>query len=207
MDLRRFVDIRRLCLICGWLGILGCISVVVTDIIGIIVVDNHNPISETISSLAITDYAWIQDSGLDLFALAFAACATGLLLINLGDWKWKTGSFMLLLLAVDILLIAEHNQYAGREGVGASIHIYCVYVLGVLFTLAPFLISFGLSELKGSWSRYSLGTAIAWAALCPIFFFVPDSWDGAYERFISLIVIAWVAAISWMLAKKGTGKL
>ena len=161
MAIRRSENIRRLYLICGWLGVLGCISVVVTDIIGIIVVDNHNPISETISSLAITDYAWIQDSGLDLFALAFAACATGLFLMNLGDWKWKTGSSMLLLLAVDILLIAEHNQYAGREGVGASIHIYCVYVLGVLFTLAPFLISFGLSELKGSWSRYSLGTAIA----------------------------------------------
>lgn len=209
---RKFDDYQesslKLSIVCGGIGLLGCISVIVTDIIGIIVVDNHNPISETISSLAITEYAWIQDSGLDLFAAAFAACAVGLFSLNLGGWKWQTGTSMLLLLAIDIFLIAEHNKYAGREDVvGAAIHIYCVYALGILFSLAPFLLSFGLRKLRGNRHLYSLGTAITWAVLAPIFFFIPNGWDGAYERALSLIVIAWVAVISWMLVKEGRGQL
>ncbi len=34
------------------------------------------------------------------------------------------GAALLVLLGINVILIAEHNQYAGREGVGASIHIY-----------------------------------------------------------------------------------
>ena len=40
---------------------------------------------------------------------------------------------LLVLFDIDVILIAEHNQYAGRKGVGASIHIQCVYVLALLF--------------------------------------------------------------------------
>lgn len=50
------------------------------------------------------------------------ACAIGLYAWGLGVTKWKIGTFLLFLLGVDVVLIAEHNQYAGRERVGASIH-------------------------------------------------------------------------------------
>ncbi len=192
-----------LLLLCGLVGLFGCISVLLTDFIGIVAVDGYNPIAQTISDLAIEKKAWIQDIGLDLFALSFGTCAIGLFSMNLGDWKWKTGVSILLLLAIDILLIAEHNKYAGREDVGAAIHIYCVYALGLLFTIAPLLISFGLKKISRGWYLFSLWTAIVWAVLSPIFFFIPTSWDGAYERFISLIMIVWVALISWMLVQKG----
>lgn len=198
---------NRLSLFCGAIGILGCLSVIVANIIGIIVVENHNPISETISALAITKYAWIQDLGLDLYAVAMFACAIALLRWNLGDWRWKTSSILLVLLGIDVILIAEHNQYAGREGIGASIHIQCVYALAVLFAAVTLLLSFGLRKVGRNWYRYSMGTAIVWIVLAPIFFFVPTNIDGAYERFISLITIFWVATISWLLIKKGRGKL
>ena len=155
----------NLLLVCGIVGLFGCAAVLVTDVIGIFSVEGYNPVSQTISALAITEKAWIQDSGLNLFAASIAACAAGLFLISLGGWKWKVGSFLLLLLAVDILLISEHDKYAGREGVGASIHIYCVYALGILFTLAPFLLSFGLQRVSRGWHLFSLWTAIFWALL------------------------------------------
>ncbi|MGB3294247.1 MAG: DUF998 domain-containing protein [Phormidesmis sp.] len=196
----------RLLMICGLVGLFGCVSVVVTDFIGIAAVDGYNPISQTISALAITEKAWIQDTGLNLFAASLAACAVGLLSMSLGSWKWKVGASMLLILAIDVLLISEHDKYAGREGVGASIHIYCVYALGILFTLAPALLSSGLQKVSRGWQRFSLWTAICWAALSPVFFFVPNGWDGAYERFISLFMITWVALISWLLVQKGFGK-
>lgn len=198
---------NKLSLVCGIIGIFGCLSVIIANLIGTIVVENHNPISETISALAITKYAWIQDLGLDLYAVAMFACAIGLFRWNLGDWRWKTSSVLLILLGIDVILIAEHNQYAGREGVGASIHIQCVYVLAVLFATITFLFSFGLRRVGRSWYQYSMGTAIVWTVLAPIFFFVPTNIDGAYERFISLITIAWVAAMSWLLIKRGQGQL
>ena len=193
----------RILLACGLVGLFGCVSVIVTDFIGIAAVDGYNPISQTISALAITEKAWIQDTGLNLFAASFVACAIGLFSMNLGGWKWKAGAFALLLLAIDVLLISEHDKYAGREGVGASIHIYCVYALGILFTLAPALLSSGLQKVGRGWQHFSRWAAICWAVLSPVFFFVPNGWDGAYERFISLIMITWVSLISWLLVQKG----
>lgn len=194
-------------LICGIIGIIGCIAATATDIIGIIVVKDHNPISETISSLAIEKSAWIQDIGLDFYAAGMIACGIGLYVWNLDGLRWKIGTVLLGLLGIDVILIAEHNQYAGREGVGASIHIQCVYALAVLFAAITLLLSFGLRRVGRNWYRYSLGTAIVWTVLAPIFFFVPTNIDGAYERFISLITISWVAAISWLLIRRGQGKL
>ena len=196
-----------LSLFCGAVGLFGCVAVITTDIVGIIVVESHNPISDTISALAIEKAAWIQDIGLDFYAAGIIACAVGLYRWNLGGKKWKIGTVLLGLLGIDIVLIAEHNQYAGRPGVGANIHIYCVYALAILFASSTLLLAFGLRKLARNWYLYSMGTAISWTVLAPIFFFVPTGIDGAYERFISLITIAWVAAISWLLIRKGKGKL
>ena len=198
---------NKLSFICGIIGIFGCFSVIIANIIGVIVVENHNPISETISALAITKYAWIQDLGLNLYAAAMIACAIALYGWNLSGLRWKIAAVLLGLLGIDVILIAEHNQYAGRPGVGASIHIQCVYALAVLFAAITLLLSFGLRRVGRNWYRYSMGTAIVWTVLAPIFFFVPTNIDGAYERFISLITISWVAAISWLLIKKGRGQL
>ena len=198
---------RKLYLVCGSIGIFGCVSVIIADIIGILIVEDHNPISETISSLAIKKYAWVQDLGLDLYAAAMIACGIALYTWNLDGLRWKIGTVLLGILGIDVILIAEHNQYAGREGVGASIHIQCVYALAVLFAAITLLLSFGLRRVGRNWHRYSLGTSIVWIVLAPIFFFVPTNVDGAYERFISLITISWVAAMSWLLIKRGQGKL
>lgn len=197
----------RLWLTCGVIGIIGCFAAIASNIIGVIVVEDHNPISQTISALAIEKYAWIQDIGLDMFATGLIACALGLYVWNLNGIRWKIGNFLLLLLGIDIYIIAEHNKYAGRPGVGANIHIYCVYALGLLFTALTLLLAFGLRKVGRNWYRFSIGTSIFWIVLAPIFFFVPTNIDGAYERFISLIMITWVAAISWLLIKKGRGKL
>ncbi|MGJ3253152.1 MAG: DUF998 domain-containing protein [Elainellaceae cyanobacterium] len=197
----------KLSLICGIVGMVGCFAVMLANVAGIIVVEKHNPISETISKLAIGKYAWIQDLGLDFFAAALFAIAIGLYAWNLGGAAWKVGSVLLGVLGVDILLIAEHNQYAGREGVGASIHIYCVYALGAIFTLLTILLAFGLRNLNRRWYHFSLSIAVIWTILAPFFFIAPTSWNGAYERFLALIMLTWVTAISWLLIRRGIGQV
>lgn len=197
----------RLLEFCGYISLFGCIAAVVSNIIGIIVVENHNPISETISALAITKYAWIQDWGLNFFALGLIACAVGLFSWNLNGTTWKIGAFLLFLLGIDVVLIAEHNQYAGREGVGASIHIQCVYALGLLFALLTLLFATGLRKLGRNWYRFGIGITAFWVVTAPTFFIVPTNIDGAYERFVAMIMLTWVVAISWLLIRKGQGKL
>lgn len=189
--------------ICGVIGLLGCFGVIAADIVGILLVEQHNPISETISKLAIGKYAWVQDFGLDLFAAAIMATAVGLYTLRLEQTRWKIGIALLALLSIDVVLIAEHNQYAGREGVGAAIHIQCVYALGLLFALSTLLLAFGLRKVGRAWYRFSLGISIVWTVLGPTFFWVPNSWDGAFERFVALIMVTWFAAVSWLLLQRG----
>lgn len=189
--------------ICGFIGFLGCFGVVITDIIGTIVVDGYNPISQTISDLAINRKAWIQDVGLNLFAASFAACGIGFLILNMGGWKWKAGSISLFVLAVDILVISEFDKYADADSFGSTVHFACVIVLAIVFTLMLLLTAGGLSRVSQGWRFFNLATAFIWAATAPFFFVVSNSWNGAYERALSLIVIVWVAKASKLVFDKG----
>lgn len=78
---------RRGVIGCAAVALLGCVLVTAANLIGILIVDDHNPISETISKLAIGDYAWIQDFGLDAFAVSLFALALGLYLSLTGGWR------------------------------------------------------------------------------------------------------------------------
>lgn len=189
--------------ICGVIGILGAFSSVATNIAGIVLVERHNPISETISALAIGKYAWLQDAGLDALAIGLMAIAIALLKWNLGGFQWEAGATLMIILGLDIILIAEHNQYAGREGVGAAIHIYCVYALGLLFALIAWFLGEGLRKVSRNWQRFSRGISLVWTTLAPLFFFAPEPWNGGYERFVALIMLTWVTAISWLLINRG----
>ena len=191
--------------LCGAVGLLGCLGVVAGDVAGIIVYEPHNPISETISNLAAGQYAWIQDISLDLFAASSIASGLGLANWRLGAFRWKAAAALLVMLGVDLVLIAEHNQYAGRNVPGATIHTACVYALGALFTLITFLLASDLRRIGPAWARFDLTVAVIWIIAAPFFFLVPTGWDGAYERTLALMVVIWFAAISWLLIKRGRG--
>ena len=192
----------RLLLGCGIVGWLGWVSVLVADVVGILLVERHDPISETISRLAVGRYAWIQDLGLDLFALGVAACAIGLFAWRRGGAVWKTGLVLLLLLAADLIVIAEYNQYAGQGNRDGTIHLCAVYALYGLFALSTLLLSFGLRRAGHAWHRFDLGVFVAWTVLAPLLFIVPTAWNGAYERFLGLFLLAWFAAVSALLIRR-----
>lgn len=194
---------QKLSRICGLLGLFGCIAVVATDLIGAAVVEQHNPITETISELAIEKLAWIQDIGLDCFAVGLIACAIALYVWQLGGFRWKLGAVLLGLLGIDVFFIAEYNEYANQTGIGSTIHLYLVCVLGIAFALLTFLMAPGLRKISLGWYRFTLWIMVLWIVLAPLFFLVPTSWDGAYERFIALIMVTWVAGVSWLLFKLG----
>jgi hypothetical protein len=195
-----------LALTCGVIGLIGSFAAVIANFVGIIVVEEHNPISETISKLAIGEYAWIQDVGLDFYAAGVVACAVGLYAWNLSKIRWKLGALCLVSLGVIVILIAEHNQYAGQpENNGQAIHRQLVYAFGILFALSTLLFAFGLRRVGQNWYRFSMGMTIGWVLLAPVFYYVPTAWDGAYERFLGLLVFSWTVGISWLLIQRGVG--
>ncbi len=169
------------------------------DIIGIIVHEEHNPISNTISMLAIGKYGWIQDLGLDIFAIGFVAIAIGLFTWKSNGTKWIIALVIMVLIGVDLILIAEHNQYAGRPG--EKIHRKLVYALAALFFILNVLISFDIKSLKPSLKRFSLWIAFLWIVLSPLFPLISDNWDGAYERMVFLLLVVWPSVVSYHLYK------
>ena len=185
---------------CGLIAVAGCILVSLADVVGVIIV-SLNPISASISKLAIGEYAWIQDLGLDAYALGVFALAVGLFLQVRGDGRWHTGLLLLLVLGIDIILIAEHNQYTGRPERGVAIHIYLVYALYALVAVIPLFLARGLKRFGRHWRVGSLVMSGLWLVLAPFFFFVPDSVDGAYERFLALFLVLSVGGAGWKLIR------
>ncbi len=185
--------------ICGGLGIFGCFVVLAADLIGIALHEKHDPISETISMLAIGKYGWIQDWGFDMLALGYFALAIGLFTWKRKGIKWIISLIILVLISINLVFIAEHNQYAGRPGY--NIHRELVYALAGLFLVLTILISFDLKSLKPFLKRFSLYVAGLWLISAPLLPLIPDSWDGAYERLTCTLLVVWPAYISYHLYK------
>lgn len=185
--------------ICGALGIIGCVAVIAADLTGIAVHEKHDPISDTISMLAIGKYGWIQDWGLDILALGYLALAIGLYTWKRKGTRWIMSLIIIVLISIDLVLIAEHNQYAGRPG--HNIHRELVYVLAGLFLMLNILISFDLKSLKSFLKKFSLWTASLWLIFAPFLPLIPDTWNGAYERLICTLLVVWPAVTSYQLFK------
>ena len=193
-------------LLCGGLSVLSCLVVFAANLMGMVLVDEHNPISETISALAVGEFAWVIDAALILYAAGLAALAAGLYAWNLGKIRWKVGTLAVGLVAIAIIVIAVFNEYAGAANAGANIHRKSVYALGLLFPLATLLLAVGLGKVDPIWYRYSLSTCLVWIIFAPLFFYIPTNFDGAYERFIASIMVAWFFIVSFQLLKRGLEK-
>lgn len=190
--------------ICGTIGIFGCVVVIAANLIGILVHEKHDPISDTISMLAIGKYGWIQDWGIIILALGYLALAVGLYTWKRKGFKWIISLIILVLISADLVLIAEHNQYLGRPG--TNIHLELVYLLAGLFLLLTILISFDLIYLKTYLKKFSLWIASLWLVSAPLLQLIPDNLDGAYERLVCILFVVWPAVVSYHLFKLSGSK-
>jgi hypothetical protein len=181
--------------------LLGVFGVLAADIVGILLVEAHDPIAETISKLAVGPHAWIQDLGINLLGIGAALCAAGLMVWRGGGLAWRSGLLLLALLGLDLVFIAEYNQYAGELGEDATVHRTLVFIMYGLFTGATLLLAEGLGSAGRRWKLASLASCGAWTVLAPVLFVMPTSIDGAYERLVGLILLAWIGGVSILLLR------
>ena len=187
----------------GWLGLAGCAAALLGNVVGVIANQRDGFVGETISEVAAGRWAWIQDFGLYAFALGVAALALALWRWRLGGWPWRSGAALLGLLAVVVVVIAAHDEYGDGDRGGIVIHIYLVYLIGLLFPASVGLTAGGLSHVQVGWRRFCTILVLAWTAAAPIFFLVPASWDGMWERLLAAMMLLWVGLVSGLLIRRG----
>lgn len=176
------------------LGLAGAVAVLTTDTLTATLERGYDYVADTISDLASGPWAGVQDLGLCLFAVGFCANAVWILRIHAPDPRAIAGGVMLLLATVALFAIALYDAYGPQQG----------YLIHYLFTAAFALCFVGASislgpvfdELGHRAGTATRVVAALFLTLAIPFYWVPDSWDGLYERGLGLLVVGWLVGVS-----------
>ena len=186
----------------GGVALFGCAAVLVCDfIMWALLLPDYSPLSGTISELGAGPHHDLQDAGLVLFVIGILALFGGLVLRGEACTRAYVVRGAFLLLAIDITLIALVNEYGDGDTGGMVLHPYFV---GALYVLVAVLLWLGptVEPTKGSsWAKLGRVLAVIWVLTAPFFYMVPDSINGAYERFLGLIMVASVAIAAYELLR------
>ena len=193
-----------------WLGayaILGCVILSVSILAADLVVPNHDWIADTISDLGAGRYEFIVDTGLYAFSAALIALALLAAHAHMGGRGWSLGIIGLAMLGLIVFLIGARNEYGDNDSEGVVIHVYLVYALGVLFTLVPWIMSYGAGRSGDRYKWALRALAIVWVISAPVFFFLPTGVDGVYERYLGLIAFGIVVTLAVLFIRRGRALL
>jgi len=173
----------------------------VTDLVGLGMTEQVGIMRGTISDLAAAKGSSqvddLVDMGLYAFVLGVIATSAGLLRWRIERLDWRIGVVMLAIVAVCVTLIAGYEAYT--TGNGPVIHRGLVYALGAAFPLAVLLTAGQFREIsKPLGIALYIGGAV-WALLGPGLFVVPTAWDGAYERVLAALMLAWFVTMGVMI--------
>jgi len=187
----------------GYFAIIGCGVLALSILIADVVVPDHDWIADTISDLGAGEYEFIVDIGIYVFSASLLATALLAAHVHLGGWRWSAGLTGLAFLALIVFLVGARNEYGDQDQDGVVIHIYLVYALGVVMALIPWLMSDGASRAGEGYGRALIWLSLIWTVSAPIFFFLPTSIDGIYERYLGLIAFAVVGTLAILFIRRG----
>ncbi|WOI53185.1 DUF998 domain-containing protein [Parvularcula sp. LCG005] len=184
-------------------ALFGAVLTVILDMAMWFIIDGYNPMAQTISELAAGPHSWIQDLGICTFAVGIACLAIGFTLRSDGDRHRNVAMRTALgLLSAVILTLALYNEYGDGDFGGVEIHLWLV---GAIYLLVPaiFWLLSGLPAMRRSlFQNGGKAVAVAWLLLAPLFFVVPDTWDGAFERVLAMVMIAGVVGGAFYLYRQ-----
>lgn len=174
----------------GWYAILGCMVLGIAILIADFVVPNHDWVADTISDLGAGRYEFIVDIGIYAFAASLLSIALLASHAHLGGWRWSFGTVGFAVLALIVFLVGARNEYGDNDTDGVVIHIYLVYAIGILMAVLPWAMADGARRIEPYYGRILVGISVLWALSAPFFFFLTDTIDGIYERYLGLIAFS-----------------
>ncbi|MCQ8184796.1 DUF998 domain-containing protein [Parvularcula maris] len=183
----------------GGAALLGCAAALIADVVMWFLVEGYSPAAQTISELGAGPHQAVQDGGITAFSIGTALLGLGLTLRGRGGRTAMSVRAAVFLLAVVIAAIALYNEYGDGDTDGLEIHRY---LLGALYLLVPFILFFGHRAAPirhKSTKQVCRYAAIGWLVLAPLFFVVPEGWNGAYERALALVLVGAVGISAWRL--------
>lgn len=187
----------------GWSAIVGCVIFGASIHIATLVVPDYNWIADTISDLGAGKYEYIADIGIYAFSASIISIALLAAHAHMGGWRWSVGIIGLAVLGLIVFLVGARNEYGDQDNEGMVIHIYLIYALGVLMAVIPWAMSSGASKAGRSYGRILIAISVSWIISAPIFFLLPTSVDGIYERYLGLIAGALVVTLAWLFIERG----
>lgn len=199
----RVQDQPQLMIALGWYAIFGCIAFAGSILIADLVVPDHDWIADTISDLGAGRYEFIVDIGLYAFSASLIAVALLAAHVHLGGWGWSFGIIGLALLGLIVFLVGARNEYGDNDSDGVVIHIYLVYALGLLLAVVPWVMSGGATRAGRGYGRLLVALSIVWTISAPVFFFLPDTIDGVYERYLGIIAFAFICTLATLFIRRG----
>lgn len=185
------------------IGVMGCAVVIIGMFVAQNLASDYNWVSDTISDLAAGDWDIVKDVALHGFASGLFAVSLAAAHAHLGGVGWSIGVISFAILTALVLVVGARNEYGDGDSDGVVIHIYLVYGIGALFTLAPLCMASAMGKHHAWAQRTLIGLAIAWAILCPIFLLVPTAIDGLLERTLGLVACAIVCTLCAVFFQRG----
>lgn len=185
------------------IGFLGCAAVIVGMFVAQTLVPDYNWVSDTISDLAAGEWEIVMDISLYGFAAGLLAVSIAAAHAHLGGVGWSVGVLSFAVLAALVVVVGARNEYGDSDNEGVVIHIYLVYGIGVLFTLAPLCMANAIGQHHVWAQRAMVALAVAWAILCPIFLLSATSIDGVLERALGLVACALVSTLCAVFFLRG----
>lgn len=189
-DLHACHESPALTKVLGWYAILGCAIFAISILIADFVVPDHDWIADTISDLGAGRFEFIVDIGIYAFSASLISIALLAAHIHLGRWPWSVGVVGFAALGLIVFLVGARNEYGDNDSDGVIIHIYLVYALGFLFATLPLAMAHDRDRIGRNNARLLKGLSVLWTLSAPIFFFLADSIDGIYERYLGLVAFA-----------------
>lgn len=171
----------------GWCAVAGCVIFAVTILIADFAVPDHDWMADTISDLGAGRYEFIVDIGIYAFSASLVSIALLAAHVHLGDGGWSFGVVGFALFGLIVFLVGARNEYGDNDAEGVVIHVYLVYVIGALMAALPWAMADGAGRTGRAYRPALIGISILWTLSSPVFFFLPDGYDGIYERYLGLL--------------------
>ncbi|MFK8014214.1 MAG: DUF998 domain-containing protein [Gammaproteobacteria bacterium] len=160
-----------------------------------LVITGQNPIVMPVSELSRHAFGMLHTAALVLFGGAHIALAIALGGMDRGR-LWPIARGLLIAAGIGLIYVAYYYLTASDVEIstpGADIRLWIVASLtgAAMGALQP-----GLSRQArrlGILSTVCLGL---WLWMVPVFFFVDDTWIGAYQRTVGAIYVFWLTSVS-----------